>query len=425
MQQPAAADSGAEPAVGRAREKLWAICGSTVLVMAGQGITSPVLPLFAREFGATASQVGMTLSAFGLARLVLNIPLGLLADRRGRRALLIGGPLATTVGMVGSALAPNIAVLLLWRFVAGAGSAGYMTGAQIYLTDISTPATRARYLATNQAALLTGVSIGPGVGGLLADLWGLRAPFLVVGATAVLATVYSYVRLPETRDPLAAASADALTGAGRAAARKVDRAHLRAFARSPGFLAVSFITLSVFATRTGGRGVLVVLRGTDEFDLTPKDLGLLFTLTSLLGLVLVGPAGWIADRFGRTVAIAPPTLVAAVGVAMIGLPGLSSFVAGNVIMAVGTSISGPAPAAYVADLAPSQLRGVVMGMYRTVGDVGFVVGPPLLGAISDRAGAPAALYANAALLVVAAIAFLVLVRRQHAPQTDTVAGAAV
>ena len=206
----------------RQHERLVAISISTVLVMAGQGVIGPVLPLFAREFGVGAATIGLTLSMFALARLILNVPLGLLSDRYGRRFLLVGGPIVTGVGMVGSGLAPSIEALLAWRFVAGAGSAMYMTGAMIYLTDISSPETRARFIGTNQGALLLGVSIGPGVGGLIAEFMGLRAPFIVVGVAAVGAAVYAFLRLPETRG-LAMANAEAeraLLPPARAGARR-------------------------------------------------------------------------------------------------------------------------------------------------------------------------------------------------------------
>ena len=180
-------------------EQLLMISISTVLVMAGQGVISPVLPLFAEEFGVSIAAIGLTLSFFGLARLILNVPLGVLSDRYGRRLLLVAGPLITAVGMVGSGLAGGLTELLAWRFVAGAGSAMYMTGAQIYLADISSPATRARFIGTNQSALLLGVSVGPALGGLIAEIWDLRMPFFVVGAGALVATVYAYWRLPETR----------------------------------------------------------------------------------------------------------------------------------------------------------------------------------------------------------------------------------
>ena len=99
--------------------------------MAGQGVVGPVLPLYARDFGVSATMVGLTLTVFALARLILNIPAGLIADRFGRRVLLIGGPILTSIGMFGSGFAGDIWSLLIWRFVAGAGSAFFMSGALI------------------------------------------------------------------------------------------------------------------------------------------------------------------------------------------------------------------------------------------------------------------------------------------------------
>ena len=121
--------------------------------MAGQGLVGPVLPLYARDFGVSATVVGLTLTVFALARLILNIPAGLIADRFGRRILLVGGPILTSIGMFGSGFANSISSLLIWRFVAGAGSAFYMSGALIYLIDIAPSNRRARYIATNQWAL--------------------------------------------------------------------------------------------------------------------------------------------------------------------------------------------------------------------------------------------------------------------------------
>ena len=112
--------------------------------------------------------VGLTLTVFALARLILNVPAGLIADRFGRRLVLIGGPILTSIGMFGSGH-NSIESLLVWRFVAGAGSAFYMSGALIYLIDIAPPDRRARYVATNQWALSVGVALGPGVGGLIAE----------------------------------------------------------------------------------------------------------------------------------------------------------------------------------------------------------------------------------------------------------------
>jgi multidrug resistance protein len=381
----------------RRNERLMMILVSTVLVMSGQGVISPVLPLFARDFGAGAAAVGLTLSIFALARLLLNVPLGALSDRYGRRPLLVGGPLVTAAGMIGSGFAPDIGQLLAWRFVAGAGSAMYMTGAQVYLVDISTVETRSRVIGTNQAALLTGVSIGPAIGGVLAEAFGFRVPFYVVGLLALVAAVYAYARLPETGDHRA-----------RAASRDSpeDSRSWRDVMRSRDFAAVSFVTASIFLTRAGGRMTLMPLLAASAFGYTAGPLGAVFTAMALINLAGIAPAAMVSDRFGRKWSIVPSGVV--IGAALVLMGGTSSdalFLGSALLLAVGTSIIGPAPAAYAADIAPPALRGLSMGLYRSAGDLGFVLGPFLLGALADVTSFGWGLAANAAVVVLASAFF--------------------
>lgn len=83
--------------------------------------------------------------------------------------------------MLGCGMATSFQQLLLWRWVTGLGSALQMTGAQLFLADISTPSNRARSLGLNHSASLLGSLAGPAVGGLLADAAGLHAPFTFTG----------------------------------------------------------------------------------------------------------------------------------------------------------------------------------------------------------------------------------------------------
>lgn len=394
----------------RSDERLLVICGSTVLVMAGQGVVGPVLPLFARDFNVSAAVVGLTFTAFGLARLLLNIPAGIWADRRGRRFLLVGGPIITSIGMIGSGLSPTIWVLLGWRLVAGAGSALYMTGAQIYLIDIAGPEERGRYIATNQGALLVGVSAGPAIGGLVADSYGLRAPFLLVGGAAIFTAIYSWLRLPETlvkakQDDKPPANAPPTTGPATTGPATTMRANL-SFFRSRQFVAVGLVSMSIFSIR-GSRQSLIPLYSSEEFGLSTGQIGLLFTALGVVGLVLIAPAGWLADNAGRKPVIVSAGYFAAVGVAAAAFaPTTELFMAGLLFSAIGTSVSGPAPAAFVADIAPEHLRGSAMGSYRTWGDLGIVLSPPLSGALADATSIPWAILANGVLLAVAASWFL-------------------
>lgn len=395
----------------REHEQLLMISISTVLVMAGQGVISPVLPLFARSFGVGAATIGLTLSFFALARLVLNVPLGILSDRRGRRLLLVAGPLVTAVGMVGSGFAGDIATLLAWRVVAGAGSAMYMTGAQVYLVDISGPATRARFIATNQGALLLGVAIGPAIGGPLADTFGFRAPFFVVGGAALVAAFYAWRRIPETRH-LAVAEAPKAPVAG-------ERRAWVSLLVSRDFLAVAVVTMAIFFTRTGSRLTLMPLFGADRLGMSASALGGVFTVMALINMAGVAPAAWLADTVGRKWAIVPSGLVTAGALVVMALASsLPVFLGAAVLLAIGTSIAGPAPAAYAADIAPPALRGLAMGLYRSAGDIGFVVGPPLLGAIADATSIGWGLAVNGVLVAGAAIGFGVLARETMVPRTQ-------
>ena len=123
-------------------EHVLALMASTALMMSGHGILTPVLPLIAENLGATATQLGMSISAFAAARLILNVPLGIVADRSGRRVLLVAGPVVNAAGMAGSGWATSVPELVVWRLIAGAGNAAYLGGAQMYLNDISTPKNR-------------------------------------------------------------------------------------------------------------------------------------------------------------------------------------------------------------------------------------------------------------------------------------------
>lgn len=399
-------------------ERLIAICVSTVLVMAGQGVVSPILPLYADSFGVSTAMVGATVTAFGLARLFTNVPAGIFADRRGRRSLLIGGPLVIAVGMFGSGLSTGIWVLLAFRFIAGLGSGLYMTGAQIYLLDIAAPEQRGRFIATNQGALLVGVGFGPALGGLLADAYSLSTPFYVVAVAALITSLYGYLRLPETLSSRILHEGDGPEKAAEDAAAPVSRF---ALLRSSDFLAVGFVTIGVFSIRAGVRQTLVPLQLTEVFGVEIAELGVLFTALGLIGLVLIWPAGWAADRFGPKMLIVPTSLLISVGIGIVAIAdSLPVFIVGLTISAIGSSITGPAPAAYVADLVEADQRGAAMGLYRTFGDIGVVASPVLSGLLADAASIPFAIGVNAVFMGVAALWFFFTAAPGNSTRSSTV-----
>ena len=400
----------------RADEKLLVLCGATFLVMAGQGIVSPVLPLYAKEFGVGTTMVGLTLTMFAVARLLLNVPAGMIADRFGRRVILIGGPIVTSVGMIGSGLADSIWTLLIWRFVAGAGSALYMSGAMVYLIDIARPEQLSRYVATNQWALSLGVALGPGIGGLVADRYGLEAPFLVVGFTALAAALYSVLRLPETKDTaLDEGDTDRRASDSGPSTGESTPATARDLLFSPPFLLLALTSMTIFLTRGGTRATLMPLRAEEALGWGPSEVGLVFTLTGALTLFTLLPAGRAADTVGRRWVILFSGVMAGAGALIVAGSGAAAgFVIGNVVMSLGTGTAGPAPAAFVADITPPHLRGVMVGLYRSAGDVGIIAGPVALGWLSDTTSISVAMRVAGLLVIGAAVLFALALRRHPA-----------
>ena len=378
----------------RKQEKVLAICTSTAVLMSGHGVLTPVLPMFAESLGSTAAQLGLSLAAFAVARLVLNVPLGLLSDRYGRRPLLWGGALLCAVGMGGSGLATTVEELLLWRLLAGAGNAAYLGGAQMYLNDICTNENRARVLGAQQSAVLFGVALGPALGGVLGDVGGLVAPFMVVGAAGGVAALYSFVRIPETLPALVGGAAGGAAVAGGALKPKGggNLAAARLLLADSRFAAAGLMNFNSFALRQGGRNVLLVLYATGVHGFSVGQLGLLFSAMATVDLLLIPAAAAAADAAGpdRRTLVVPSALGCAGALTAIGVGGTDPMVFGGALClwSLSTAATGPAVAAYAAEIVPPERRGLGTALFRSAGDVGFLAVPLALGAAADAFGSP-------------------------------------
>jgi MFS family permease len=175
--------------------------------------------------------------------------------------------------------------------------------------------------------------------------------------------------------------------------------------------------MSIFLTRTGARLTILPLVGENRLGMSPAALGGVFTMMTLLNLATLAPAGTMIDKLGRKAVIVPSALVTGAALVLFAVSGnVWLFVFAALIHGLGTGIVGPAPAAYAADIAPPDMRGVSMGLYRTFGDAGFVIGPVLLGGLADIAGFGWALAFDAIVLVSIALLFAVFARETlHRP----------
>jgi MFS family permease len=358
-----------------------------------------VLALYARSFGVSQWAIGLAIAIYGLARFVVAIPAGQLADRAGRRAGLALGGLVTGCGNLLCAWAPTYPVFIAGRFVAGAGAALVLITGTVILADITTPADRGRTMAIYQGVFLFAVGVGPMPGGILAERFGLVAPFLVYAVAGVVAGALAWLAIPETHraDVDAAEIATQLPAFGR---------QIRLLTTHAGFVLVSLISFVTAFARTGALFNVIPVLAADRLGLRAEQIGVGLGLASVVGLVLIYPSGMLVDRYGRKVVIVPATVVSGVSLVLfLVMPGYAWFLAGCVVWSVATGVSGAAPAAYAADTAPPGMNAAAMSAYRMLADLGYVVGPLALGLISDGFGAEAALATATVLLVAAAALF--------------------
>jgi MFS family permease len=395
------------PRPARPRILLW-MCALIAINQLGFGAVMPVLPLYARAFGVTQSAIGLAIAVYGLARFLVAVPTGRLADRLGRRGSLAAGGLVTAAGNLLCAYAPSYVALVGARFLAGAGACLVVTSGQIVLADITTPADRGRVMAIYQGVFLFAVGIGPFPGGLLAERFGLHTPFVAYAITGALAAVVAWVRVPETRGLRHS------SGPGGPSLSLV--AQLRALAGHAGFVLVGLVSFMGAVARTGALFNVIPILGQDRLSLSPDRIGFGLALAALVGLVFTYPSGVLVDRYGRKTVIVPATLASGLSLTIFVMaPSYAWFLTGCVAWSVAVGVGGAAPAAYAVDTAPAGMQAVAIGAYRMLADLGYVVGPIALGLATDLAGPDAALGATAALLGAAALLFARFAPETHRP----------
>ena len=375
----------------------------------GFGAVIPVLPLYALSFDVSQTAIGLTIAIYGVARVALGVPAGQIADRLGRRSSLALGGLLSALGNFWCAAADSYAELVVARLVAGGGAGIVLTAGLIVLADITTPATRGRAMAIYQGVFLFAVGIGPFPGGYLAERFGVEAPFFVYGVAGALVTLVAWFCVAETR---------ALAGKSAETALSVPMvAQLRALAANTGFLLVCLIGFTNALARTGALFSIVPILAQDRLALSASATGFGLALGSVVGLAVTYPAGAVVDRFGRKTVIVPMTVLTGASMLCFALaPDYAWFLLACAIWGGASAASGAAPAAYAADSAPAGMNAAAMSSYRVLSDVGYVLGPILLGLLGDWGGLELPFWVGAAALVLAAGLFAKLAPETHRAQ---------
>ena len=400
MNRPTGAAGERRGPLGLNIEVVAIIAGVVVMTHATMMVTVPLLPRFVTELGGSVLTVGLALGAYAGARLITNVPAGMLSERIGRRPVIIAGALGAGIFGSLSATAETVPVFMAYRFMLGLFSAMAITISAAAITDVTTVENRGRTLSlVSGAHLLMGIA-APGLGGIVGEFVGIRVPFYASGVPAILVGIWALVRLPETHSARAAGPREASGGRAR-----LSWADTRVLLANPNFLLICLIGFAQFFTRIGVGHALVPIFADQVVGIGPAQLGVFFSIAAVLHGVMVYPAGVISDRFGRKVLIVPGGLLAAASLVFYPFAGtFATFAFAFIAVHTAAGFSGGAPNAYVGDATPPGMRGLGFGIYRTFGDLAGLIAPLLLVWLAT-ASFHAAFFFAAALHVGATLAF--------------------
>jgi DHA1 family multidrug resistance protein-like MFS transporter len=340
--------------------------------MLGLSMVSPILPSYAQDFHVSYALVGLIISAFGIARIIMDLPVGKVSQKFNKKLIMLIGLVLVSFSSILAGVAPSYSILLLARFIEGAGSAIFITTASILLGQVVSGTRRGTLMSIYSGMLLLGTIFGPSFGGALATSYNIHAPFFAYAIVSAIGIIPTLV-LPKESHAISPVHTS----------YTFSLRDIKDALSNNGFLLILPAIFCLFFIRTGVRSTLFPLFAANDLKLSADTIGILLTIAGITTALSMVPIGIISDRIGRR---NPLILCLALSaVFSIGIAFATNFISLLVMIgAYGAAIglSGPI-AAYVTDIAPPDKISIYMGLYRMIGDIGFVVGPLFLGFIAD------------------------------------------
>jgi MFS family permease len=370
---------------------------ATLAYFIADGMTLPATPLYVTDaLGGSDVAVGLTVGAFGLTALILRPLSGALADRRGRRPLLIGGSALFAIGMLGHLVAVSVPLLIVMRVLLGAAEAFMFVAALTTASDLAPDDRRGEAINYLSLSLYVGIAIGPLIGEALLDVADFNAVWIAAAALAGLAVALAW-RVPETRPP------DLDPDDEPAPQRGLMARFLHPAAIGPGL---------VLLAGTWGMGGFFAFLVLHARELGLDGAGSLFLLYAGIVILLRAAIPWLPDRLGYARTAAFGLMAEFIGLLILGLaPGVASLYIGTAVFGFGATFMAPALLTMAVDRVGSTERGAVLGSTSAFIDLGFGLAPAVLGSVAAAFGY-GAVFAVSAFVALTGVGLLALMRRR-------------
>ena len=334
----------------------------SAFVFLGGSIVSPILPQYAMTFNIPVALTGWAISSYALARVVTDLPAGMLSDKYGRKNVMLVGLVIIVFSSLAAGLAPTYFLLIISRVLGGLGAALYITSSTSCLADISQGRDRGKIMSVYSGLVFMGLSAGPALGGFVAAFYGIQAPFYVY---ALLSTI-GLMTITLFREPMSENNPE----------KHVHWwSNIKSLASNRSFILVNISVFAIFFLRSGSRNTLLPLYASINLGLGLDQIGLIIAVAMLATGLTVFPSGWLSDKVGRKIPLMASIFSSALLTSLIPFLGnLNSLLMLMIVYGFAAGLQGSI-SAWPADVAPSDKMGIAMSMFRFIADLAIFLGP--------------------------------------------------
>jgi MFS family permease len=275
--------------------------GPSLLFGLGEGAILPIVPLTARELGASVPIAALMVALIGIGSLLNNIPASMITMRWGERWAIVVAGVWSGLGMALCVWTSHLGLFATGCFMVGMSQAVYNLARQSYMTEAVPAEFRARALSTLGGVMRIGMFAGPFLAAGAVHVYGLPAAY-VVGIVAVMGAAALGARIPDLEVPPAPP--------GQAAPAPTTivstlRDHRRVF------LTLGLGVMLVSAVRASRQAVIPLWA--DHLMLAPSVASLIYGLAGGIDMLVFYPAGKVMDQKGRRWVAVPSMLIMGAG----------------------------------------------------------------------------------------------------------------
>jgi MFS family permease len=336
----------------------------------GLTLVLPLLPFYAEHFGASPFVVGALAASYAACQLVSGPVLGRISDRVGRKPTLLVSQLGTLAGFATIGFASSLWMLFAGRIIDGL-TAGNLSIAQAYISDVTKPENRTKAFALIGIAFGTGFLFGPAVSGFLAKRYGFSAPAFAAAALSFCSILLTAIVLPEAkRQGEGPSEAGPTPPAGE---RNFDFGN---FFRRPlprtRLIQMWAFTLA-FATLIGGLALFLERR----FSFDVERTGYVYALSGFVGLIVQGGLiGRLVKRLGEERLALIGFISMALGYGLLSLShDLPELICLVIVSGFGSAVVRPCMTTLLTKSVGRHEQGAALGLSQSLQSVSQIVGP--------------------------------------------------